>query len=71
MLRIDDAAMQQRQWYATTQQNKHGGSQRKTNNWKYKHHFELIWSKSKNIVFHCTLCAGNKSENIHIELHNQ
>lgn len=30
-------------------------------NWKYKHYFEFIWSKSKNNVVQCTLCAENKT----------
>lgn len=27
---------------------------------KDEHYFEFIWSRSKNVVVRCTLCAGNK-----------
>lgn len=43
-------------------QNKHGGRKRKIafDRWEYKHHFDFIWFRSRNIGVWCLLCAGNK-----------
>lgn len=43
MWQFDNATVQQRRWYATMHQNKHGAIE--FDRWKYTHYFEFIWSR--------------------------
>lgn len=79
MWQIDDAVMQQRHWYATTQKKQYGGKIKRKyefDGWKYKHYLGLfglnqriLWLVGHNIEDGIICCHSKDLSNCYILNH--